>query len=389
MLRFRPSVVPAILAAFLCGLVGCGSGSGTTDPTGVASPSPAAPSGPVLNMRLLAHLDLGMLTATVGASHRELATVSEAVSAAGNWGYTTPDGRRRFALTGTSAGTSIVEVTDPGRARPVALIAGPTSAWREIRTFGEYVYVTTEANHGLDIISMKDPDRPRKLRTWNRTFQTAHSLWIDEARGLLFAHGTNTARGLRILDVRTNPEDPEEVGSFSGFYIHDSYTRGTTLFASAIFDGFLALLDVSDPARVREITRFNTGGRFTHNSWLTGDGRYIFTTDERPGRPLEGWDITDPMSPRKVSEYLAAPNTIPHNVMIDGTRMLVAHYSEGVHLLDVSNPERPRVLGFYDTHSGTSSGFVGVWGAYVFPGTNLILASDIDGGLFVIEYTGS
>lgn len=339
-------------------------------------------------MRLLAHLDLGALTASVGSAQGAASVASAAVSGAGNWGYTTASGRR-FALTGTSAGTSIVEVTDPARPIVRALVAGPASPWREIKTYGEYVYVTTEAPYGIDIISMKDPDHPEKVRTLDRTVLSAHSLWIDDERGLLFANGVNgRSGGMHILDVGGNPEDPEEVGAFADFYVHDSYSRGTTLFASAINDGFLALLDVTDPRHVREITRFATGGRFTHNSWLTRDGRYVFTTDERPGRPLEGWDIGDPLAPRKVSEYIAAPGTIPHNVMIDGDRMLVAHYTEGVHLLDVRDPEHLRLLGSYDTFPGDSVGFNGTWGAYIFPGTNLIVASDITGGLFVIQYTG-
>jgi hypothetical protein len=36
-------------------------------------------------------------------------------------------------------------------------------------------------------------------------------------------------------------------------------------------------------------------------------------------------------------------------VLIDGDRLLIAHYTEGVHLLDVRNPERPLRLGSYDT----------------------------------------
>ena len=157
---------------------------------------------------------------------------------------------------------------------------------------------------------------------------------------------------MRILDVGANPEDPPEVGAFTDFYIHDSYTRGNVLFASAISDGFEALLDVSDPRRVREITRFFTGGRFTHNSWVTRDGRYLFTTDERTGQPVEGWDITNPTAPRKVTQFIANPAAIAHNVMIDGDRLLVSHYTEGVYLLDVRNPEQPRVLGSYDTYPG-------------------------------------
>ena len=37
---------------------------------------------------------------------------------------------------------------------------------------------------------------------------------------------------------------------------------------------------------------------------------------------MEGWDIRDPRAPRKVSEYIGAPGTIPHNVMVDGRRLL-------------------------------------------------------------------
>jgi choice-of-anchor B domain-containing protein len=193
---------------------------------------------------------------------------------------------------------------------------------------------------------------------------------------------------MRVLALAPDPENPREVGSFSDFYIHDSYGRGNVLYAAAINGGFLALLDVANPAAIREITRFNTGGRFTHNAWLNADGRYLYTTDEVPGRPLEGWDLQNPLAPRKVTEFIATPGSIPHNVMVDGNRLLVSHYTEGVQLLDISNPEQPRRLGFYDTYPGGPGGFNGAWGAYMFPGSNLIVVSDINGGLFVVEYTG-
>ena len=379
------ALAAGLLAALL--LEGCGSGSsGTPSSVTVASPSPAAGS---LNMALLAHVDLATLAQAPPVS-RESETAAPAVlSAAGNWGYTTASGRR-FALTGLSTGTSIVEVTDPAHPRNVALVTGPDSQWREIRTYGEYVYTTTEAPWGLDIISMKDPDHPVRVQTWSKTFRSAHSLWIDTDRGLLFANGSNgRTGGMRILDIGSNPEDPTEVGAFTDFYIHDSYTRGNVLFASAINDGVEALLDVSDPRRIREIARFFTGGRFTHNSWVTRDGRYLFTTDERTGMPVEGWDITNPAAPRKVTQFIANPAAIAHNVLIDGDRLLVSHYTEGVYLLDIRNPEQPRVIGSYDTFPGASGGFNGTWGAYIFPASNLVVASDISGGLFVLAYTGS
>jgi choice-of-anchor B domain-containing protein len=375
-------------------LTACGSSS--TTPTGSATPSPSP--GTALNMTLLSQMDLTTMAQAPpaagadrtedGATGGESAAAPMALSGAGNWGYTSPGGRR-FALTGTSAGLSVVEVSDPSRPRAVALVPGAESLWREVRTYGTYAYVTTEARAGLDIVDLRDPDRPRKVQSQTRSFQSAHTLWIDADRGLLFANGTNgRTGGLRILDVRANPEDPPEVGSFTGYYIHDSYSRGNVLYASAINDGFEGLLDVGDPSRVREITRFFTGGRFTHNSWLSRDGRYLFTTDERTGRPVEGWDLIDPLSPRKVSEYIASSTSIAHNVLVDGDRLLVAHYTEGVHLLDVRNPEQPRLLGYYDSQPPEITGFHGVWGAYLFPGTNVIVASDIERGLLVVNYTG-
>jgi choice-of-anchor B domain-containing protein len=360
-------------------LAGCGSDSGT-NPSASPTPGSSPNTGPVpigasRNMTQLSHMSLADMSQG-GAS---------ATSGAGNWGITVNG--RRFALTGLSTGTSIVEVTNPAAPRRIAFIEGPASQWREIKTYRTFVYVTTEArNYGMDIIDMSDPDRPRKVQTYSRTFGNAHSLWIAEDKGLLFAHGTSF--GMRVLDLEPNPGDPREVGSFTPFYIHDSYSRGNVLYAAAINNGFLALLDISDPANVREITRFTTGGQFTHNAWLSRDGRFVFTTDERLNRPVEFWDISDPLRPRKAAEYIGANNSIPHNVLVDGDRLLVAHYTEGVHLLDIRDPERPAVLGFLDTFTNAACGsfpFCGVWGAYIFPGSDLILASDMQSGLFVIR----
>lgn len=358
-------------AALALGLAACGgaSTSPSAAPVSTPGPTPTADVGS-LNMTRRGLLSLPALAATAGS---------------GCWGYTSPAGRR-LALMGTSSGLSVVDVTNPSAPRLTGNITGGSSAWREVRTYREFAYVTTEAQTGLDIVDLRDPDRPLKLRTWNETFASAHSLWIDEERGLLYAHGTQT--GMHVLDLVADPANPTEVGRFADFYIHDSYGRGDRLYAAAIRNGFVGILDVARPDRIREVGRFNTGAAFTHNTWLTRDGRYLFTTDERPGAPLEGWDLLS-TPPLKVSQYIAAPGTIPHNVMIDGDRLVVSHYTEGVHMLDVRDPERPRVMGYHDTYTGMSTGFEGAWGAYIFPGSNLIVVSDRNSGLFVVEYTGS
>ena len=343
-------------------------------------------------MTLLAHFDGAALSSTdLGHVHHDepILLPAGAISGSGNWGYTSPDGRR-FALTGLSTGLSIVEVTDPARPRNIGLIAGQINQWREVKTFGTYAYVTTEAKAGLQIVDLSNPDHPELLGVYDRTFKSAHTLWVDAERRLLFVNGAGSEagrNGMHILSL-DDPEQPEELGVFDEFYVHDAFTRGTTFYASAIYDGFQALLDVSDPRRPVEQSRFLTGNRFTHSAALTPNGRYLFTTDERANAPLEGWDLSNPQSPRKVSEFLARRGTIPHNLQIDGSRLLVSHYTEGVYLLDIRDPARPQVMGYYDTLESPATGFQGAWGAYLFPGTNLIVVSDIDGGLFVVRYDG-
>jgi choice-of-anchor B domain-containing protein len=368
-LAMQPSRTLALLLT--AALPSCGGSSSSPSAAPVSTPAPASsPGATSLNMVLRSQLNLAALGVSAGS---------------GIWGYTTPGGRR-FALVGTSIGLSVVDVSDPSIARLAGTITGGSSAWREVRTYRDFAYVTTEAQTGLDVVDLRDPDRPLKLRTWSETFQSAHSLWIDAETGRLYANGTQS--GMHVLDLSADPTNPREVGVFADFYVHDCYTRGNRLYAAAIRNGFLATLDVARPDAIRELGRFSTGGSFTHNAWLTRDGRYLFTTDERAGSPLEGWDLLA-SPPARVSTYIAAPGTIPHNVMIDGDRLVVSHYTEGVHMLDVRDPERPRLLGYYDTYAGSSTGFNGAWGAYIFPASNLIVVSDINGGLFVVEYAGS
>ena len=157
---------------------------------------------------------------------------------------------------------------------------------------------------------MSDPDQPRKVRTWNRTFGNAHTLWIDPDKGLLFANGTSF--GMRVLDLEPNPDDPREVGAFKPFYIHDSvHPRQRPLRVRHQRRlprpaGRLAI-----PRSIREMTRFFTGGRFTHNSWLSPRQPLPVHHRRAAGRPLEGWDIADPFPPRKVAEYIAARTRSP------------------------------------------------------------------------------
>ena len=93
-------------------------------------PAPAsAPGATSLNMVLRAQMNLAALGASGGS---------------GNWGYTSPGGRR-LALVGTSVGLSVVDVTNPASPRLTGTITGGSSAWREVKTSAPSVLRTALA----------------------------------------------------------------------------------------------------------------------------------------------------------------------------------------------------------------------------------------------------
>src|SRR5690606_34580677 len=119
---------------------------------------------------------------------------------------------------------------------------------------------------------------------------------------------------------------------------------------------------------------------FTHNSDLTKDSRYIFTTDETetpPGR-LKIWNKEDITNVLFVRNWIPTGinNTIVHNVEIFGDTAYVAHYEAGVRVLNIIDPENPIEIGWYDTYpSSNSNTHRGNWGVYKFP-SGKIIASD-------------
>ena len=68
------------------------------------------------------------------------------------WGYVDSAGTE-YALVGTRTGTSIVSLATPSNPTEVLFIPGATSIWRDLKTWGEFAYVTTDqGKDGLLII---------------------------------------------------------------------------------------------------------------------------------------------------------------------------------------------------------------------------------------------
>lgn len=79
--------------------------------------------------------------------------------------------------------------------------------------------------------------------------------------------------------------------------------------------------------------------------------------------------------------------TADHNLYIRGDTMYQANYVSGLRVLDISDRENPREVGYCDTVSGgqDAPGFAGAWSVYPFFPSGTLLVSSMKEGLIVLR----
>ena len=330
------------------------------------------------------------------------------------WSYVHSDGREYAVIGvgdgyggGVSEGTAIYNVTNPAAPYRVAFIPGPPSIWREMKQYQSWIYVVTEGTgpgEGLQIIRMTDPEHPVLAATYNATFSRAHTVSIDAARGILICNGTRLnvgdfisyyASGMRILSL-ANPEAPVEIGHWpavvpldanqaDSIYVHDSVPVGNRLYASSIVYGIQRVFDFTTPSNPVELSEWTYAGSFTHNSWPDATGNWLYVTDERNGEPLKIFDISTLTAPVLFNGWTSNSAAIVHNVHAKGTDLYIANYTEGIRVLDASDPGHPAEWAYADTWAGPSGDYEGVWETCPFFPSGTIIASDRSSGLWVFR----
>ncbi len=331
-----------------------------------------------VNMNLLSNLNYQTLHAT------ELSDI---------WGYVDELGNE-YALVGGNDGISIVNVTNPSSPTEVYWLPGMNSVWRDLKCWGDYLYVTTEAQQGLTIIDLSPLPQSNVLTHVFYTgpsggateWESAHNLFIDSS-GYAYIFGANRGNGgVIMLDVHTNPMAPIEVGVFDTWYAHDGYVRNNILYGAHISDGHFSVVDVTNKANPVLLGVKPTTNFFTHNIWESDDAKHVFTTDEVSGAFLGAYNVEDPSNMYETDRIQSSPGSgvIPHNVHVKGDFLVTSYYRDGVTVHDISRPNNLVEVGRFDTSPFSGGGFNGCWGTYPFLPSGNVLATDIEQGLFVL-----
>ena len=241
---------------------------------------------------------------------------------------------------------------------------------------------------------------------------------FGEAFQLIF--GAPLKGDLRIVDV-TDPTAPVEVADwgiakdlgldpfagqgddFSFSFLHDVWVENGIAYLS-YWDAGLILLDVSDPTDPQFISRTPyapTEEGNTHVAVPARGGTLVITGDEDftpgPWGFMRVFDTSDITAPVEIGTFATenALNAPPpggdfsaHNVVVRGNTAYFSWYSDGIRLVDISQPTVPREIGsFVPEPAADPFGILPtapeVWGVYV--QNQLILASDMNSGLHILR----
>ena len=327
------------------------------------------------------------------------------------WGYVDSTGTE-YAVIGTTIGTRIYSLEDPAAPIQRAFIPGATSIWRDIKSYNDHLYITTddfqngETADGLTIVDMSMAPDSISFTKWqpfvdfdgvSGQLGECHNLYIDTEEGYCYLAGCQGVgeEGVIILDLKQDPKEPVITSIINDAYSHDVYVHDGKLYASNIDVGSLHIHDVTDKSAPVLLGTQTTTSFFTHNAWASDDNNYVFTTDERARGRVDSYDVSDPENIRRLDFFRPADrfadNAIPHNVHWKDGFVVTSWYTEGLVVIDANRPENMIKVAAYDTYAVEATipqtqddrWFFGLWGAYPYLPSGLLLGSDINTGLYI------
>jgi hypothetical protein len=119
------------------------------------------------------------------------------------------------------------------------------------------------------------------------------------------------------------------------------------------------------------------------------------------------WDFKDPAHVRQIGSYKTprslgtddqgAGDFVIHNNFLVGNTVYSSWYTDGVRVVDVSNPRNPQEVAYFippatenpvkPSQRGVLTNTTQVWGVVVDPATGLVYASDMNSGLWILRRT--
>ena len=329
----------------------------------------------------------------------------------GCWGWYQAAKNKEYAICGASNGTYFIDVSAPSSPSVCAYVAGRFACtWREMKTYQHYCYIVSDdaVPNRFQIVDLQYlPDSVHVVYDGGQEyFQREHTVFIDQDKMYVGSVTTSTGySGMNVYSLAT-PTAPlllrqlmDDVPTTVIPGVHDMYVRNDTVYASCGNSG-LYVLKFNTPANTFSLLGSYTGyteAGYNHSSWLTRDGKQLVFCDEVPDRlPIHVVDVQNLNNIQPLQTLRPYRNTTPHNPYVIGNDFaVVSCYQDGLFIYDISQPGNAVVSGFFDTHpqGGESVGdyfaapYRGNWGAYPYLPSGIIIAQDMQNGIFILDPT--
>lgn len=352
------------------------------------------------------------------------------------WGHVDLNTMREYAIVGMQRGIAFVEVTDPENPIVVDVVTGSRSGWRDIKVYQyysnsdrrwkAYAYAIAErdAREGLTIVDLTTLPNSVSLVDRLDIDEYSHNVYISGVdyttnttlpgrSPLLHVVGSENFGGSwRTFELK-NPIIPSASYSLAGAngsnYTHDassvlindnransSCVNAQNSVCNVIIDfneNELILWDHTNSTDATLLGRSSyPNASYTHSGWWSEDKQYVILHDETDEQnfgintTVHFFDISNLNSPTLVSSWVGPTRAIDHNGYTRGNRYYMSNYERGITVLDISDPLAPSQAAYFDTYNpSNNASFNGTWGVYPYLPSGTIIASDLNGGLFVLR----
>lgn len=326
------------------------------------------------------------------------------------WGWLNPKNNVEYAILGSGSGTCIIDLSNPSNPKQAAYVPGKKNKciWREYKTYKNYLYAISDdgAPNSFQIIDLSYlPDSVHVVHDGTSIFERSHTLLVDGDQ--LYCGSVKQPAGGQVYSMAVyslaNPAKPVFLRALNSdapkiSAVHDMLVRNDTVYASCGNDGlFIYVYDkVANKFNAINSIEFYPGQGYNHSSALTPDGHTLVFCDEVPrDLPVKIANISDIRNISIDTIFRSANGPTPHNPYMKGkNHVVIAYYQDGLQIFDIRNTKFPVKTGFFDTdtidgpannYNPTGTAYHGNWGAYVDLPSGLILASDMQNGLFVLN----
>ena len=343
------------------------------------------------------------------------------------WGFVDLNTEREYALVGLSNGASVVDVTDPEAPFEVGYVLGANTDWRDLKVLQTFdaerdrwnAYAYVSADTAAHLLVMDLTELPNRVSLGHRLVDWGiHNVYmsnVDYATGtptgdappLLQALGTQQAQGRFLSYHLDDPLNPTLIAESTSEYSHDATSmrvrdeRASQCAApggscEVLFDFNEQTLDLWDFSNQASPTMLSSvsyaRAAYVHSGWWSEDGRYVFVQDELDelkhgiNTTLRVFGLSDLRNPIEIGVWTGPTEAIDHNGFVRGNRYYMSNYTRGLTVLDITDPRRPREVGFFDTFPiSDGPGFNAAWGVFPFLPSGNLVVSDLDTGLYVLE----